>query len=301
MDFSSFLEWVVREVEKRAGDDFKDAAIEVSEVKKIGKVYTGLSLRREGDVYNPTVDLNDFYERYLSGMDREIIAEAIMLMLEHRPESLPDMDWISNYDEAKKNLAIVAMNEDQNREFLSDIPYIAREDMAIICYLIYDLPDEGKIGTAVTNSMLREYGIEKLKLFEDAIMNSEELLPAELTFVSDYIGAEECDKGNPYSRLMMLSNTCHFRGAACLFYHGMMERIAAAVGGSYYILPSSVHEMLILPADENIRAADLLLMVIEANLTCVPMEDWLAESVYLYDHSMGKMVRAAGDGPTDLQ
>ena len=76
-----------------------------------------------------------------------------------------------------------------------------------------------------------------------------------------------------------------------MFYPGVLEKAALDLGGSFYVLPSSVHEVLAIPADPVLDVSDLRELVVEANLMHVPKEEQLSDNVYYYDVSSGEFMR----------
>ena len=84
-------------------------------------------------------------------------------------------------------------------------------------------------------------------------------------------------------QLMVLTNMQGIHGAATLFYPGQLEAIAQQMGSDFFVLPSSVHETLILPDDGTAEPDSLQFMVREINQSTVAPEDRLSDFVYHYD------------------
>ncbi len=100
------------------------------------------------------------------------------------------------------------------------------------------------------------------------------------------------DDGTPGSRMLLISNSKNFFGAAALFYDGLMEFIAGMIGGSYYVLPSSVNELILLPDDGETDPECLAALVRDVNRTVVRPDEWLSDNVYYYD-AQAKQFRKA--------
>ena len=83
--------------------------------------------------------------------------------------------------------------------------------------------------------------------------------------------------------MTVVSNERGLNGAASLFYPDQMDKVAEKIGGDYYILPSSIHEQLVVPDDGNMSSVDLGNMVREVNATQVSPEERLSDEVYHYD------------------
>ena len=91
--------------------------------------------------------------------------------------------------------------------------------------------------------------------------------------------------------MYVLSNKERLNGAATLFYPGIMQLVASEFGGSYYILPSSIHEVILIPDDGNMDIEFLLSMVTSINKDGLLPEDKLTDSVYYYDAEKNKFLR----------
>ena len=93
-------------------------------------------------------------------------------------------------------------------------------------------------------------------------------------------------------KLFVLTNNQKLNGAAALLDEKMMEQIAERVGNDFYILPSSVHEVLIVPKEAGMDFKDLEAMVQEVNATQVAPQDKLSDHVYQYDIETREVFRA---------
>ena len=83
--------------------------------------------------------------------------------------------------------------------------------------------------------------------------------------------------------LTIVTNEQMLDGASVLFYPGQMDQIGELLKGDYYILPSSTHEMLVLPDNGEMTSRELKHMVMEVNNSEVRPEEKLADEVYHYD------------------
>lgn len=297
MDFERFKEWAIEDISSRLPEDFEDAELYYEEVRKYGGSYTGLFLRKPGSAISPTVNMEQFYGFYLNGAEKEELSCVMADMLQyHVNENDIDMDWISEYDKAREHFFICLSNAENNSGYLEEVPHILKADLALTCHIMSEIPGEGYVGTVVNDSLIKEYGISKEKLFEDAFENSTVLMPLKLEFAREMFGDDrEREEKDPFYKMLIISNERHFRGAAALFYPGVLEKVAIEMGGSYYILPSSVHELLAIPADPDLRVSDLQELVMEANLMHVPDEERLSDNVYYYDVNTGKFIKTESE------
>lgn len=71
-------------------------------------------------------------------------------------------------------------------------------------------------------------------------------------------------------------------GACSILYPGMLEQLAERIGGDYYMIPSSVHEFLLVPREREQDREELKKMIAEVNRTELPPEEVLSDHLYLY-------------------
>ena len=297
MDFERFKEWALEDVSSRLPGEFEDAELYFEEVKKFGSRYTGLFLKKSGSVISPTVNMEQFYGFYLNGAAKEELASAMADMLQyHVIENDIDLDWITDYDKAKEHLFVCLSNAENDHGFLEETPHIRKSDLALTCHILSEIPEEGHIGTLVNDSLLEEYGIDEDQLFRDAIENSMKIMPSEVKFSRDIIdekqGREEDDQ---FYDMMVISNKEHYRGSAVLFYPGVLERIALELKGSFYVIPSSIHEVLAIPASKFLDTFSLQQLIVETNLMYVPGDEKLSDNLYYYDAGSGEFMIAKAE------
>lgn len=294
MDFEKFKEWAVEDITSRLPEGYEDAELRFEEVKKFGGNYTGLSLRKPGSDISPTVNMEQFYGFYLNGVEMEQLGCVMADMLQyHVDQNDIDMEWIADYETAREHFFLCLSNAENNPGYLNEAPHELKADLALTCHIMSEIPGEGYVGTLVNGSLMEEYSVDEDKLFKDAFENSMKIMPVRTEFARDVCGGESSrDKDDPFYSMMIISNERHFRGAAALFYPGVMETVALKLGGSFYVLPSSVHEVLAIPADPSLNVTDLQQLVMEANLLHVPMDERLSDNVYYYDVCTGEFMKA---------
>ena len=198
-----------------------------------------------------------------------------------------------DYTAAAHRLSLALIPVRGNEVMLSTVPHRAVEDLA----LIYRVDQEEGISVVVNDRMLALYGVSRERLHEDALRSAPERHPCIVRPIREVLGLETADSDGeeqfpePLQELYVATTADMFRGACVIMYPGMLEEAAERLGGSFYILPSSVHEVLLLPACGTGRAAELSDMVAEINEAMVPEKEKLSDSVYFYDHAAGMFMR----------
>lgn len=174
--------------------------------------------------------------------------------------------------------------------------------MAITYHLKMNMDENGVASAVVAHDNLRMYGVSVEELHQAALENSEKMFPLytfdlnermRQSFIDDMKQdgmpdemIEELLKDFPESRenaMTVVTNDVGVNGAAAIFYPGVMDKIAETTKGDYFILPSPVHETIILPDNGAMTAKELEAMVTEINATQVEPWDRLTDQVYHYD------------------
>lgn len=196
------------------------------------------------------------------------------------------------------SLSVAVCNAEANRVQLSDMPHEQREDLAL--YYGVRVPTMvNKNGIiAIHNSQLEKWGISSEQLKKDAWENMEKEYPAVFRTIDDVIcgiqdsiapglegtGMEEC-VGNDV--MFVLSNRDNVQGAVYIFDEKIMEKIAEKLDSSLVILPSSIHEAIIIRETEDMDMEFMRGMVREVNEISVTPEERLSDEVYHYDRETG--------------
>ena len=302
MNFEQFVEDVKAEIKHYLPDEFKDAQIDVLQHTKLNDSYLGMTVRKDDQTIAPTINLNHYYEMFQEFDENlDIVMQQVADLVTLKPIHI-DMSMFMNYEIAKEHLFIRVSDAERNDEILERLPHKRIENLAITYHIVADIGDEGIGSTPITYQMLRGYGITEEQLHQDSLENSPKIFPAKVEAIGSMMNKmmredmrhsgmsdEEIDLYfenmglNEPNPLTVVTNEHQTNGAAVLFYPGQMEKLGESVKGDFFILPSSTHEVLILPDDGGMTYQELKAMVMEINSTQVSPEDRLADEVYHYD------------------
>lgn len=286
MNKKEMIDYIVDNVKGYLPDEYQDAAVEIVQVNKLNCSYTGLSIRKPDENMVPTINL----DRALLNTVTFSVEDAKSIMREIGnqicDDNMPAFDVrdIIDYDRAKEKLFMKLVDKVTNAEALKYIPHVDVQDMALTFHIMLDAEGCNTTSATVRNEMLDVWGITGEELHHVALANTERLMPARICTLAEalgFLGFSEPVEDNP---LVLVSNENGQFGASVIFYPGVQERIREFVGGSYYVLPSSVHEILVISeAKNNATVKELLAMVTEINATQVAPDEKLTDSVYFYD------------------
>ena len=267
--------------------------VEIQKVNKTnGIVLTGITIADETTNIAPTIYLDEPYRLYETGTSfGEILEKMIVLYRENRPDESFDIEFFSEYEKVKTKLAVKLLNYDMNREFLEEIPYIRYLDLAIVCHcvIINDMIGTGSI--TIRKEHLSMWEITETELFADAMKNTPKIYPADLIDMRKVVD-EMYEKKMEYGNLSMyiLTNKARLNGAASILYPDILTDIAEYFEDDIYILPSSVHEVILLPGKYGTDEAYLSKMVQEVNATQLKQEEILSNHAYLYSRKREQLL-----------
>lgn len=294
MDFNTFKQVVKEMVVDYFPEKYRNANVEVSTVHKLNESYEGLCIQKQDSNIQIRLNLNQMYEKYRNGEHLQDLLEDIRDVLENEDREF-DLNRLADYDYAKEHLFVKISKIEGREDVLKDVPFEKKEDLALTYHILVEQEAGGISSVMITNSIMKIYGIDQEQLHKDAIENSPKILPAKVMSVGSMLlnslekDGEDVDvnirsalEGESSSMLTIVTNEVGIEGAATLFYPELMEKLSDQFG-DYFILPSSIHETLILPDDGFMSVTMLKNMVTEINETQVMENERLTNEVYHYD------------------
>lgn len=303
MDFITFTAALAEEIKTWAGKDCE--VLPHTAQKNNGVTLTGILLKRKGQNTFPAVYLNDFYQEYRKGAKyREILKKIIGVFRDAEVEERVDLSDFQCYQKAASRILFKLINYEKNKKLLEQIPHKRFHNLAVVFYYtVTEPPFSGRGMILIYNSHREDWGVSTDELYERAMENTPRLLPAQMgnlgEMVSDMLkeqgeedAGEACRKQAQEKEdfpMYVLTNEQQHLGAACMLYPHIVEEFAARLRKDVYILPSSVHEVILLPFSEYISREALLDMVTEINRTQVEKCEVLADSVYCFHRKNGRI------------
>lgn len=255
--------------------------------------------------------VREYFEAYRKGKYRmDEIVKRIMLGQRNADRNiLPVLPCLSGpYESVKDRIFFRVINAEKNKELLQDVVHEKVLDLAMVCCTVVGQTDQGMQSCMIRNHLAGQWGIEPSVIMEDAKKNTEAMFPAVKhtmdTLVREILerrGMEDEEREYfepvptesgplPY----ILTTMTGINGFQAVFYPDSLREIAEEWGTDLYILPSSIHEALILPGEKDGKHLDELLRTVsEVNQECVSPEEYLSDSVYYYD-CLKEEIRIAG-------
>lgn len=245
-----------------------------------------------GSDISPSVYIEDYYRAFLSGMSLREIAEKITKAYKECKESVTvDANSFCEYEKVKNALFCRMINREKNKKLLENVPFVPYLDLAVVFY--YALEDErfGNAMILIYSEHMQFWNITEEMLWEQARENTRTLAPARIYSISDMLKEMFVNRAAPDDDLdlqdvkipmYILTNDKRQQGAAAILYDQVLQEAAQSLG-DFYVLPSSVHECILVPVEDSPKPEDLMNMVYEINHTQVPPEEVLSDNIYHYD------------------
>lgn len=302
MQYEEFIKKVKAAVEERLTEGEK---ITLSEVTKNNDVaLTGLCImEREGEI-GPNIYLNDFYEVFKKGKSIEEIAELIVDRYKNfKVEETVDMSFFTDFSKVQDKIVYRLVNLERNKERLKEMPYFTYLDFAIIFYCHLKEEKGYYASVPIYKHHMKMWKITKAELLSLAKKNTPRLFPCDLismqSILDEFVEADEEMMGvygeknrkEPVSvQMYILTNSSRLNGASVILYEDILKDFATACKGSFFLLPSSIHEVILVPADSNTSMEEFTQMVREVNETQVDEEELLSDHAYYYDSKKGLLL-----------
>ena len=245
----------------------------------------GLVCRRKGADAGPTVYMDEAYEAYCDGESVDSIVDSLIVTVLNAGsvapvESADDIDF--SFESIKDRLTVRLIDTERNADYLKEHP--CREIGAGLALITaVDLGNDYSF--VITNSIAGDYDMDEV--FDTAIANMQKRFPAKLMDLGDAIFGESRNLLESRAGFLEGMSTLTIDGdagfgASALVYESIAERIYDLYGTDFFLLPSSLHEWILVPDNSDFDAENLKNMVMSANETVVAPTDILSDSVFHY-------------------
>lgn len=246
----------------------------------------------------PVICLEPYYARYLEGVGMdEIAGEVYTACLNNRHSADLVASLFLDYEKVKEKVLFKLVNYKLNEKLLQEVPHQKYLDLAAVCYCPLDKDEiPGTASVLVRKEHLAFWGITEEELLERAFQNTPRLLEHQLLDMEDVIrdflmdgeGGEFPESKDKAPEMLILTNRNRINGAACLLYPNLLEQLAEKEKSNFVILPSSVHEVILVPVTDSMGKDEISAytqMVQEVNQTELAEEEILSDHAYFYDRS----------------
>ena len=294
MDYNEFKEAFKEDLAELLKEEgHGNVTIDETETQKFNEKYDSFVVRPEGSNIGVNYNIEAAFAKYMDTDEYTDILVSAVAAIEEGFGNIPEIDVksISDYEQVKEKLSMQVVGQKGNEDLLATVPHKEIEDLAVV----YRIDVKEMTGTAasvvVSNNLLNQYGITAEQLHADALANAQEIKPLVIKgmfeTLAEMMGPDAIEmlgqEPGSQEMLYVASTKDNIYGAGVIAYENFMDQAAERVGGSFYLLPSSKHEVIVVPDRGRMDFKELENMVQSINATELRPEDKLSDSVYHYD------------------
>lgn len=267
-------------------------------IPKNNTVKKGITIKFDNIALAPTIYPDSYYQDWQEGRSMSDIVSGIRSELIKTVPGLSHFNVGSiNWESAVTHLHAAVVGYENNKEWLKNIPHERIADLAVFAKWKFDNADpESVLSSKVTEPLLAHLQLTKEEALKIAKTNTAKSAQFESmdTIMKNIMMDKGMDKeladmmlSNQSTPLSVLKNESGIDGAALIACPEVLKAVQKELGEEFYILPSSIHEVLVLPKSFTDDVDDLKQMVSSVNEAEVPREDRLSDQVYEFDgHSL---------------
>lgn len=300
MNYEDFKLELVKKVKEYYGEDADIKITTISGNNNTFKKALHITFRGKDSTICPSIYLNSLFKEYLeSEHDFGYFVDVVIQM---RKDYEPDknlkenVEKIKNYEAVKENIYPVLVSQEFNDQYLIHYVNSSFLDLAVIYEIRINCDENESASCKVTYSMLNLYGVSKEELHQQALMNMRndgykmESIYQKLHGLLEQEQLEEKENIDLKSgELYVISNRGNRYGAACLLDGELLTKMLGTDTPAI-VIPSSVHEGIVIPFENNMSVESINEMIQEINEKEVSASERLSNHCYFWD---GKEIRFA--------
>ena len=286
MSYPEFREEVLETLKRKLTEDIIAEPVQVEKINSC--IRHGISFRKEGEMFSPTIYLEPFYKSFQRGQSVEFLAEELLRCYTEETGQIPDcICKLDSYETAQPDIYVKLIHVDQNKNLLKNTPHKMFIDFAIVPY--FEVNDEQifKGSVLLNDHHLQSWRVSSETVLDYAIENTRQKKGVSFKAMSEVL--EEFvfkEDEELYNRardgMFVLTNKEKYFGAAVAYYADILCDIGTRLKEDFYMLPASIHEWVVVPASQVTDERILLSMVKDINDHEVMAEEVLSYNVYYY-------------------
>ena len=297
------------------GNSYKVKIIKVNKLNGVSLQSTFIENKNE--TVTPNIYLEEYYLQYQDGHSIEELAVDIVSKYFHF-DKCAELSVLLHLDfeMVKDRLFIKLINYDKNKDLLEIMPHVRWLDLAIVFAVLVKKEDEGIGSFNIKNELMENWNVDTATIYNYAIKNTPILFGLSVRLLDDIIRESVVKKfcntvdeeafntmmntllpkenNEKHHRMYVATNSLGINGSSVILYKEELHSLSDRLNSNLYILPSSIHEVIIVPAEDNIDKEQLLNMVKEVNETQVPIQEVLSDNVYYFNRETDEVYSLIG-------
>ena len=286
MMYELFIKEVKEAVESKVGTGFDVTVNKVT--KNNDLVLDGLVIKATDTNIAPTIYLNGYYERYEDGaMNLDDVVESIIDTYSRHNSVTFDISTFTDFDAVKNRICYKLVNTASNKKLLEDVPHRELFDLSIVYYVVVSVEANVTGSIIIHNNHIKLWDITENDLYEFASDNTKRLLPAGIKSMFDTLSemVDMEDLPNTDDFMYVLTNKEKLQGASTILYPDVLSTFAMKKNANLWLIPSSIHEWIIIPDDGNMNRETLSKMIQEVNGSQLALDEILSDHPYYYNRT----------------
>ena len=267
--------------------------IEPVEMTKVNDICLhGIAVRAAEGCCGMTIYLDEHYKLYTNGMELQDIVDSLVSAIRKESENMEEISSqlhriakVTDYESVKESIMFRALNADRNKEYLKNsVCFPTGLDIDMCLFLDVEF-ESGKGGIINLTRQIRDmWNVSDEELLAQAKKNTQEKRPPMFANIQTLLYDTEFDGLPCDMNLYVLTNKEKTDGAGVIFYEGLLKEYSERLEGeSFIILPSSIHETLLIPTDELKDVTYLKRMVCSINAMELQPGEVLSDNIYYYN------------------
>lgn len=298
MQYEEFLEEILQMVQERFGDGYRFTPMDIP--ANNGVIRHSLAISHGASGVSPCIRMDGFFREHLSGCGMGRIAEEIQASYENSAGERFDLPAFLSWERIRPKICCRLVNTGKNEAMLPDFPHREVLDLSIVYYVQVSMSG-GAVGTVrVRNEHMGYWGIGEAALYEAAMSNREGSRETTIKSLDETLGeifgqdwVKNCR--DPHApKMYVLGRRDFAHGAVGMLDKKALKKAAGIFGREFAILPSSVHEVLLVPVTGAEGEMEGYAKIVrEVNDTQVLPEEVLSYHVYRYSEDTEELTIAA--------
>lgn len=289
MNKETMQQLILEALSKKLGDGFR---ITIEKVLKTNIELDGLLIMEKGTVITPTIYLEPYYKELAKGTSIDHITDEILQSYSTAKSYKGHFDIaaLSDFSFVKDRLFVALVNRNSNKKLLADVPYAQfLDDFAITVRCMLDVSEKTGASFLIHNGHLAMWQVKPETLISLAMRNTRKMLGVHMAPLEDYfqnICPELVTECTLDSRMWLVTNKRGLMGASTALFEDVLRNFSRKYG-NFYVIFSSVHEILLLltPDDSDIESITQINQ--EVNATQVDADEVLGTKAYFYSRDKG--------------
>lgn len=255
----------------------------------------GIVLKKRDEFISPTVYVDGFYQDFKRKKKTipEVAKEVLEVLERVKTHAMHYQEFSIDFDDCRGYIVYRLISYERNKLFLQTVPHLPFLDLAIVFSVICRISESGLETITVTNELMEKWQTDTKELVRLAEKNTPELLPLTMDSLASVLtrlmgcsdDRETMAAPDMEQPMILLSNASGVNGASVMLYPGVIEQMAVQYDSDLYILPSSIHELIVVPGDGAGTREELSEMVRDINENHVSREEVLSDTAYYYDRT----------------